>query len=396
MMRCGSTVTRRAVTLTCAVAAMAGVTAGSAQAAGAVRAAAPMSAPGHQIGLVYASTPVPVRSAANSGASTIGLLNMGNHVGLLSGAAHGWTPVNYRGTAAWILSSAASRNRVPVRQIGLTYARTTTAVRATASYKARTLFTMRSGTRIGALGPSVRGWTPVNYRGTAAWTLTTAMTTAAPSSPTRPTRHATAAAVNAPGTTVSSRDSQQVMVADHTTGTRGTWARYEWNGTSWIRLDRRGTDSIYGRGGVVVASQRRQGTASTPAGTFGFVSAFGVGNPGTSMPYRKVTSCSWWIEDPAQSDYNRWRTSCSGAGLNTRSSERLADWTGSMYRQAAVIDYNYASPRVRYGKRSGAGIFLHYASRYTGGCVGLNSHTELDRTIAWLNPAKHPRIVVKR
>ena len=112
------------------------------------------------------------------------------------------------------------------------------------------------------------------------------------------------------------------------------------------------------------AARRRQGTRTTPAGTFGVVSAFGVGNPGTKLSYRTIGSCSWWIEDPSQRDYNRWREDCSH--LSTSDNERLADYAGSLYRQAAVLSYNYASP-TRHGAGSGAGIFMHYATRYTGG-----------------------------
>ena len=198
----------------------------------------------------------------------------------------------------------------------------------------------------------------------------------------------------APGTSVSADVSQQVMVADRTSGTHGTWARYQWRGSAkgWVKVSSSGVGSVFGQGGVVPAGQRQQGTGTTPAGTFGVVSAFGVGNPGTTLSYRTIGSCSWWIEDPSQRDYNRWREDCSH--LSTSDNERLADYAGSLYRQAAVLSYNYASP-TRYGAGSGAGIFLHYATRYTGGCVGINSHSELTATLRWLDPAKNPRIVIK-
>ena len=198
----------------------------------------------------------------------------------------------------------------------------------------------------------------------------------------------------APGTSVAADVSQQVMLADRTSGTRGTWARYQWRGSAkgWIKVSSSGVGSVFGQGGVVPSGRRRQGTRTTPAGTFGVVSAFGVGNPGTKLSYRTIGPCSWWIEDPSQRDYNRWREDCSH--LSTSDNERLADYAGSLYRQAAVLSYNYASP-TRHGAGSGAGIFLHYATRYTGGCVAVNSHSELDATLRWLDPAQNPRIVIK-
>lgn len=217
---------------------------------------------------------------------------------------------------------------------------------------------------------------------------------ASPASPALPSAAAAPRPVYAPGTSVSQLQSTQVMVADRTAGTKGTWARYSWNGARWVRVNAPAT-AVFGRGGVVPSAQRRQGTSTTPAGTFSLVHAFGAGNPGTRLPYRRVTGCSWWIQDPGQRDYNRWRESCSVPASVARSSERLQSYVDSgLYRQAVVIRYNYTTPDRR-GAHSGAGIFLHYARSYTGGCVGIDSMSELTATVRWLDPARRPVIVVK-
>lgn len=58
--------------------------------------------------------------------------------------------------------------------------------------------------------------------------------------------------------------SRQVMVADRTNGTRGTWARYEYLlGRGWVKVGSRST-AVFGRGGVVPAAGRRQDTNTTP------------------------------------------------------------------------------------------------------------------------------------
>jgi len=196
----------------------------------------------------------------------------------------------------------------------------------------------------------------------------------------------------APGTPVSYKVSQQVMVADHTTGTKGTWVRYQWSGAAkgWARVSSI-VAAVFGSGGVVPASQRVQNTNETPAGVFPIEYAFGRSNPGTKLTYRVIDSCSWFVEDPTQSDYNRWREACTAPATL---GEHLADYP-VMYQQAAVIGYNYSNP-VHYGADSGAGIFLHYALHFTGGCVGLTDLSELTTTIKWLDPAKHPQIVIKR
>ncbi len=197
----------------------------------------------------------------------------------------------------------------------------------------------------------------------------------------------------APGTPMSFTISQQVMVAQHTSGTKGTWARYQWEGAAkgWVKLSK-SSAAVFGSGGVVVASQRVQNTNETPAGVFPIVYAFGRSNPGAHLPYRTIDACSWFVEDPTQPDYNRWREDCAAPATL---GEHLADYQNLMYRQAAVIGFNYSHP-VRYGAGSGAGIFLHYALHYTGGCVGLPDLTELTNTIRWMNSAQHPQIVIKR
>lgn len=210
-----------------------------------------------------------------------------------------------------------------------------------------------------------------------------------------PTATAASCPAHAPGTSVHYTTSQQVMVADRTFGSRGTWARYEWRGISkgcWVKVSAAST-ARFGSGGVVPAARRRQNTNTTPAGNFAIKYAFGEGNPGTRIAYRRITARSVWVKNPRLKDYNRWRenSTLSGRGIG----EDLSRYRDrGLYRQAAVIGYNYDRP-VRYGAGSGSGIFLHYSSTATGGCIGLTNRRELNRTIAWLDPAKKPRMVIK-
>ena len=201
----------------------------------------------------------------------------------------------------------------------------------------------------------------------------------------------------APGTTVYPSRSTQVMVADRSSGYHGTYTRYQWTGTAWSRVGTSGAQ--FGINGLKPAFQRVEGDHTSPIGTFDIVYTFGQGNPGTAMSYRTITSCSWWIEKPGESDYNRWRESCSVSGSVAEWSEHLQSYvTNSIgqYRQAAVIGFNYTNPRSS-GPGSGSGIFLHYepSDRATWGCIGLNSYTELVNTLRWMTPGGHPVIVIK-
>lgn len=198
----------------------------------------------------------------------------------------------------------------------------------------------------------------------------------------------------APGTRVRPGRSQQVLVADRSTGARGTYRRYEWRAKEnrWVLMGR--SASVFGYGGVVRGGQRLQGSGTTPAGTYRLIAAFGEDDPGTAMPYRRVTDCSYWVLARKAPDYNRWRESCQRP---PRHGEHLATYVDrGLYRQAVMTSFNYDDPRVRRGPGSGGAIFVHYATSYTGGCVGLTSMAELTDTVRWLDPDKNPVIVIKR
>ncbi|WP_406173635.1 hypothetical protein [Streptomyces sp. NBC_00996] len=49
---------------------------------------------------------------------------------------------------------------------------------------------------------------------------------------------------------------------------------------------------------------RRQGTYTTPTGTYTITEGFGMEAGGTAMPYHRVTDDDWWVEDPESKFYN--------------------------------------------------------------------------------------------
>jgi len=198
----------------------------------------------------------------------------------------------------------------------------------------------------------------------------------------------------APGTGIRPSRSQQVLVADRSTGVRGTFRRFEWRPAEgrWVRVG--SSSAVFGYAGVVPGNRRVQDSGTTPAGTYRLLYAFGAGDPGTAMRYRRVTGCSHWVLDRDAADYNRWRESCT---RRPRDGEHLQTYVQrGLYQQAVVTNFNYADPRVRRGGGSGGAIFLHYATQYTGGCVGLTSMAELTGTVRWLDPDKNPLIVIKQ
>ncbi|MCM1937126.1 L,D-transpeptidase family protein [Streptomyces sp. G3] len=148
-----------------------------------------------------------------------------------------------------------------------------------------------------------------------------------------------------------------------------------------------------GSNGVTNGATRRQGTWTTPTGTYTITEGFGVEASGTSMPYHVVTDDDWWVEDPESKFYNSMH-SAQGADFpltesGDRGSEHLIDYP-TQYAEALVINFNRwpATP----GR--GAGIFLHVnGSGATAGCVSVPRAT-MDRFMNWIEPSAQPRIAI--
>ncbi len=130
-----------------------------------------------------------------------------------------------------------------------------------------------------------------------------------------------------------------------------------------------------GANGVMNGKTRRQGTMTTPTGTYTMTEAFGIAaNPGTALPYHRVRQGDWWVQDNNSKYYNHLRNQKQGGfAVTTRGangSERLLDY-GKQYAHVVVINFNRA-PDKRVRKR-GSGIFLHVNSGRgpTAGCVSI-------------------------
>ena len=162
-----------------------------------------------------------------------------------------------------------------------------------------------------------------------------------------------------------------------------------------------------GRHGFVVAAHRRQSTGTSPAGTFGLVSAFGNGpDPGTALPYRAVDRSDWWVYDPRDPrTYNILQPRRVPATAWRRSWAEDLSGYGGQYRYVAVLDFNLPAGVTRAADgqlvaaqpadtRLGGGIFLHVSGPgATAGCVSVPRAT-MRATLRWLDPAQHPVIVM--
>jgi L,D-peptidoglycan transpeptidase YkuD (ErfK/YbiS/YcfS/YnhG family) len=164
---------------------------------------------------------------------------------------------------------------------------------------------------------------------------------------------------------------RQVVTVNHTSGYHARvtlWARRH---GEWVqRLQ--AADGRIGYGGLVAARQRKQGTGTTPLGTFRLPWAFGTHQrqPDWDLGYRRIRRGDYWVQDNASKYYNRYRNKSRGGfrwGLpasDPNSSERLSDYP-RQYEYSLVTSFNHDQVRHR-----GAGIFLHVnGDGATAGCV---------------------------
>ncbi|MEV6650519.1 L,D-transpeptidase family protein [Streptomyces sp. NPDC051219] len=173
--------------------------------------------------------------------------------------------------------------------------------------------------------------------------------------------------------------------AGSTTGRLTWWDR---RAGTWVVAG--SSEARFGANGLVEGEARKQGTNTTPTGLYDLPFAFGI-EPrplGTEFSYRRVTEQSWWCQDNASRQYNRWVEPLPADCAADESEHMIA--YGAQYAHGLVIGFNYAEP-VR-GR--GAGIFLHVNGRdATAGCVSVPEWA-MKAVLRWADPELRPHIAV--
>ena len=164
---------------------------------------------------------------------------------------------------------------------------------------------------------------------------------------------------------------EQVVTVNHTRGHHARVTYWFHRPDGWTRV-LRARDGRIGYGGLVVGTRRRQGTGTTPLGTYALPFAFGTHrrNDSWHLDYRRIHRGDFWVEDNGSDFYNRYRNQWQGGfrwwlpASDENSSERLTDYP-VQYEFSIVTSFNHGQVRHR-----GAGIFLHVNGRgATAGCV---------------------------
>lgn len=190
---------------------------------------------------------------------------------------------------------------------------------------------------------------------------------------------------------------EQVVTVNHTGGSRARVTFWRLTDDGWTRrFD--AADGRIGYGGLVPGKHRRQGTGTTPLGTYSLPWAFGFQDERDSwrLRYRPVERGDYWVQDNASPHYNRYRNKDQGGFRwwlrpgHPNSSERLTDYR-RQYDLSIVIGFNPGQVRHR-----GAGIFLHMNGRgATAGCVSAPRRF-IQRTMQALDRDLNPVIAVGR
>ncbi|MCW2766722.1 MAG: secreted protein [Nocardioides sp.] len=189
----------------------------------------------------------------------------------------------------------------------------------------------------------------------------------------------------------------RVVTVNRTRGFHARVVLWALRDGAWVaRL--RAADGRIGYGGLVVGARRRQGTGTTPLGSYGLISAFGTHarRPAWDLGYRKIRRGDFWVQDNGSRFYNRYRNQRQG-GFRWRlpasaenGSERLTDFP-VQYEFSIVTSFNQGQVRHR-----GAGIFLHVnGTGATAGCVSA-PRWFLAAAMARLDADLHPVIAVGR
>lgn len=171
-------------------------------------------------------------------------------------------------------------------------------------------------------------------------------------------------------------------------GTGGSWAVLGF----YVRTDSACTfkrvlrvDSRVGYNGIGNGLTRRQGSGTTPSGTYTMTETFGNNpRPATAMPYHRVMPGDWWVQDQNSLFYNERRNQMLGGFLaRTSHGERLIDYQ-KQYAYSVVVNFNRAPDTKRIGR--GSGIFLHVnGSGATAGCVSITK-SQLRTLMGYLKP----------
>jgi L,D-peptidoglycan transpeptidase YkuD (ErfK/YbiS/YcfS/YnhG family) len=162
-------------------------------------------------------------------------------------------------------------------------------------------------------------------------------------------------------------------------------------GGGWIK---RGPAIRAHIGSQGISRYASESKSATPAGSFSLTRAFGYrANPGIKLRWFRSTPSDWWISQSGPL-YNTHQRCASGCRFAQGSPNEHLYYERPYYAYAAVIDYNTRNSATGVRQGRGSAFFLHVTDgAATAGCVAIPQR-RLVELLTWLNPARHPRILI--
>ncbi len=163
-----------------------------------------------------------------------------------------------------------------------------------------------------------------------------------------------------------------------------------------------------GYGGLAPGTKRKQGTGTTPTGTYAIMWAFGIkSDPGTKLKYTKVDNNDAWTYNPrVPSTYNIFQTANETWSTYGDYVEKFSTYR-TQYNYVAVLDFNLPKGKITQGVNGinrtdqsantsrGGGIFLHVSNgTKTAGCISIPGKS-MKAILNWLDPKKNPIMVIQ-
>lgn len=146
------------------------------------------------------------------------------------------------------------------------------------------------------------------------------------------------------------------------------------------------TEGVWGLNGC--SYDKREGDRKTPCGVYGFNRAFGIlDDPGSLLPYHKLTEADYWVDDPDSAHYNRM--------VNADETER--DWDSAEHLIRIDPYYHYVLS-LTYNEEAvpgkGSAIFLHCTAEGYPGSSGCICIPEPEMKTVMTTADENTRIVI--
>ncbi|PVE79278.1 hypothetical protein DC421_25520 [Priestia megaterium] len=318
---------------------------------------------------VTAST-LNVRSGAGTSYAAIGSVTKGQKLSVVSKSGS-WYKINYSGRTGYVSSDyvQASGTTPPAESTTYTVTASTLNVRSGAGTSYASIGSVTKGQKLSVVSKS-GSWYKINYNGRTGYVSSDYVQSSATASP---------KLVVDSFKTLGNAQQVILVTADNYDTKSAKIQTFEKVDGKWKQVLT--ANGVLGQKGFALS--KKEGDMESPTGKYTIGTAFGrYANPGTKLPYRKITANDVWVDDSKSSLYNTWQQKPA----NGR-------WTSAENMDIPAYDYgfviNYNESRTP-GK--GSAIFFHVGTNYTAGCTAT-SKEQVVSILKWLNPEKNPVII---